>query len=535
MAGRGGTGDPGSAGRALEVAPLSYRVTAMAAFRVLLVMVLGGLAAAYDQHRPHDGAVVSAYLVLTALLGATVLLRRKTLAVKAFGAGLLIDGVFLQYAHERLGHGPAVDAAIAAFVVAVCLLASFRTGLKLAVWQSLLMVVAWRIEEAGLVPQPSAMLHADRPVMATTDMALLWLTVFTTSAAASINERELRRRRYDAEELQGLAAALLSDDRPPAVTDRLLRFVTDEFGAARAVVTGWSQEGGSAVARLLAVSGSVAANAALQVAPSGSALLTLAASSPEPVLALRLDPRRDPLLAAVLPGARRLAVIGLGAARDTAMQRYLVVEFGAGSWRGGRVERRVLTACTQASAIATLALSRAELVAAAHEAAATDSLTHLANRRAFDATMAALERAWRERSQPFALVLVDIDYFKSVNDRFGHQVGDQVLKAVAAALGACAPAGSMAARYGGEEFALLLPSTTTAEAAMVAERTREAMNGIERPVRISASFGVAAVPEDAEDADTVIRAADAALLRAKAMGRDRVAVAEPAPPVQLPS
>ncbi len=533
MAARSGSGR-GTAAGALEVAPLSYRVSAMSAFRVVLIGVLGLLTALHSEFSTADRNVALIYLGLSAALAATLFLHRKTLAVKAFGAGLLVDGVFLQYAHERLGHGPAVDAAIAAFVVAVCLLASFRTGLKLAVWQSLLMVVAWRMEEAGVAPLAEAMAHADRPAMAATDMALLWLTVFTTSVASSINERELRRRRYDAEELQALAAALLSDDRPTAVSERLLHFVTDEFGAARALVLSHTQDGGSAVVRLLAASASAAATAAAaSVAPSGSALLTLAASSREPVLALRLDPRRDPLLAAALPDARRLAVIPLGPARATGTQRYLLVEFGPGTWRGGRVERRVLTACTQAAAVAALALSRAELVAQAHAAAVTDGLTQLANRRAFDAAMTTLERAWRERSQPFALVLVDVDYFKSVNDRFGHQVGDQVLQAVAAALAGCAPAEALAARYGGEEFALVLPSTSTAEAAQIAERMRQTLHALDRPVQVSASFGVAAVPEDAEDVDTVIRAADAALLTAKAQGRDRVVVAAPAPAAQI--
>ena len=130
-------------------------------------------------------------------------------------------------------------------------------------------------------------------------------------------------------------------------------------------------------------------------------------------------------------------------------------------------------------------------------------------------------------------MLVDVDYFKSVNDRFGHQVGDQVLQAVAAALAGCAPAEALAARYGGEEFALVLPSTSTAEAAQIAERMRQTLHALDRPVQVSASFGVAAVPEDAEDVDTVIRAADAALLTAKAQGRDRVVVAAPAPAAQI--
>jgi two-component system cell cycle response regulator len=511
---------------AVEVAPLSHRVAAMHLFRLAVIGVLTLLAVMHSSVQPTDVTIGGVYLALTMALSSLVLTPRSALAVKAFGVSLLIDGAFLQYAHERLGQGAGVDAVIAAQLVAACLLASFRTGLKLAVWQSLLMVVAWRGEESGLFPQPDAMAGVARDTMVTTDMALIWLVVLTTSVAASINERELRRRRYDAEALGRLAAALLTDDRSAAVADRLLRFVTSELGVQRAVVVARGLDGLSEDAGLRVLAGVGLNPGAPTSGGHASAYLDLVNASPEPVLTRRLDQRRDPVLDDVLPGARRLAAVGLGDPRLGGEPLFLVMEFGSAG-RGSRVERRMVTSATQAAATAALALSRSELMEDARRAAVTDGLTGLANRRSFDQMMAGAERGWREHGVPFALILVDVDHFKSVNDRFGHQVGDQVLITVGRVLDALATGAATVARYGGEEFAVVLPGADTAVAAGMAGRMRTLVAEIDRPVLVTASFGVAGVPEDAAGADSVIKVADAALLQAKALGRDRVVVAEP--------
>jgi len=569
----------------VEVAPLSHRVAAMAGYRVAELAVLAVLTAVQGHADPvQDGLIASLYVLITSMFSACIAIRRPGVAVRAFGLSLLVDGVFLQYVHERLGHQVAVDVVLAAQLVAVCLLASFRSGLKLAVWQSVLMLVAWKSEQAHLVPAASALAGLDRQHTIITDMALLWLVVVTTSTAASINERELRRRRYDAESLERLAADLLLDERPDAVLRRLVDFVVDELSARRAVMVrrgpvvaastdpssapgqavegqpvGGQLVGGHPVAALsvLAASGAVeqdgartllgtpsaldrlpvqrsgpvtasgpagGATAAGVLAPSG--LLDLAASSVEPILALRLDPLRDPFLAALMPGARRLGAIPIGAADAAGNSTVLVAEFGSGNGRGARVERRTVTAATQAAATGAIAYSRALLLAQAQRAASTDGLTGLNNRRTFDETMRKRLATWVEAGEPFALVLADVDHFKSVNDRFGHQVGDEVLQAVARVFAAVALPHEIPARYGGEEFALIVPGADTATAAQSAERLRLGLLEIEQPVRVSASFGVGSVPDDADSVDSLILAADAALLQAKANGRNRVVVAE---------
>ncbi len=563
----------------VEVAPLSHRVAAMSGYRVAEIAVLAVLALVDGHLDPsQDGLIAGIYVLTTGLFSACIVIRRPGVAVRAFGLSLLVDGVFLQYVHERLGHQVAVDVVLAAQLVAVCLLASFRTGLKLGVWQSLLMVVAWKSEQTHLVPGPSALTGLDRQHAIITDMALLWLVVVTTSTAASINERELRRRRSDAESLERLAAALLLDERPESVLQRMVDFVVTELSARRAVVLrrspadsglppdhppghlprhGEARDPAVSRVTVLAASGSVEVGEvdrllgsdpvldripaqrrgpvpasgpvggpapAAALAPSG--LLDLAAAAAEPVLALRLNPQRDPFLATLMPGARRLGAIPIGAVDPAGASTVLVAEFGSSRGRGGRVERRTVTAATQAAATAAIAYSRAQLLAQAQRAASTDGLTGLNNRRTFDQTMRRHFATWAESGEPFALVLADVDHFKSVNDRFGHQVGDEVLQAVAQVFAAVALPHEIPARYGGEEFALIVPGADTTTAAMSAERLRLGLLEIERPVRVSASFGVGSVPADAHTVDSLILAADAALLQAKAAGRNRVVVAE---------
>ena len=161
--------------------------------------------------------------------------------------------------------------------------------------------------------------------------------------------------------------------------------------------------------------------------------------------------------------------------------------------------------------------------------ALTDALTGLANRRAFlDALEAELSRV-RRHDRPASLLFLDLDEFKRVNDTHGHAVGDEVLAGFSQVLNRTCRRGDLAARIGGEEFAVLLPMTGRIAAALVAERIRRATEtlplGRSIDVPVTVSVGVAST-EDAskpfEPAELLSRA-DAALYRAKAGGRNRVA------------
>jgi diguanylate cyclase (GGDEF)-like protein/PAS domain S-box-containing protein len=169
--------------------------------------------------------------------------------------------------------------------------------------------------------------------------------------------------------------------------------------------------------------------------------------------------------------------------------------------------------------------------------ALTDSLTALLNRRAFDNS---LEREWkrtlRERSQ-ISLLLLDVDHFKELNDRYGHKAGDDCLRAIAGAVNEATRVTDVVARYGGDEMTIILPSTNIAGAVEAAERMRSAIETLRIPHEGNpegggwASASVGATTAFARDGGTtrmpesLLLAADKALYRAKHGGRNRVATA----------
>jgi diguanylate cyclase (GGDEF)-like protein len=159
--------------------------------------------------------------------------------------------------------------------------------------------------------------------------------------------------------------------------------------------------------------------------------------------------------------------------------------------------------------------------------ASTDSLTGLANRRMFDEELALEWRRADRVGDSLALVLLDLDDFKRVNDAHGHQAGDAVLRAVGEILGSGVRQVDLAGRYGGEEFALILPETDLAGAQRLAERLRVALENeaTEIPsgdtLTTTASFGVA-VKGELESAEDLVAATDEALYAAKRAGKNRV-------------
>jgi diguanylate cyclase (GGDEF)-like protein len=164
--------------------------------------------------------------------------------------------------------------------------------------------------------------------------------------------------------------------------------------------------------------------------------------------------------------------------------------------------------------------------------ATVDGLTQLANRRTFDTTLQQEWRRMRRNRQPLSIILCDIDYFKRFNDHYGHQAGDDCLKAVAKCIKGCVqrPA-DLAARYGGEEFVVVLPNTPPQGALYVAENVRSAIVAMQLPHRASAaadcvtlSLGVATQtpPPTGGDAAELVKSADGALYESKAAGRNAV-------------
>ena len=163
------------------------------------------------------------------------------------------------------------------------------------------------------------------------------------------------------------------------------------------------------------------------------------------------------------------------------------------------------------------------------EMAITDALTSLFNRRYMESHLGTLVEQASARNKPLAVLVLDIDYFKSINDSHGHDAGDDVLREFALRIKRSIRGIDLACRYGGEEFVIVMPETDMAVAAMVAERLRRriaaepfAIQQGARNIPVTISIGLAALRGKNENAATVLKRADQALYRAKRDGRNRV-------------
>jgi diguanylate cyclase (GGDEF)-like protein len=170
-------------------------------------------------------------------------------------------------------------------------------------------------------------------------------------------------------------------------------------------------------------------------------------------------------------------------------------------------------------------------LAVAEFRAATDALTGLPNARAVQDSLRRMVAQASRTLSPLTAIMLDLDHFKQINDKYGHGRGDDVLAAVGSVLEATLRASDFVGRYGGEEFVILLPDTGRTEGAAVAEKIRAAVEATLVPEvgqRITASLGLAVLPDDAGDSVALLRHADRLLYTAKANGRNRVEAHAPA-------
>lgn len=222
---------------------------------------------------------------------------------------------------------------------------------------------------------------------------------------------------------------------------------------------------------------------------------------------------------------RRLQASGPGPAIDASIAELLAGTRDAGASLAALAAR--LEAAT-----AELQELRRELDHAKVQAT-LDALTGVTNRRGFDEAMLALLEQQPAGEAGPSVVLIDLDHFKQINDRYGHVFGDTVLKAVAQAIRSCVKGRDLVARYGGEEFVVLLPGTGVAGARALAEQVRTTISSArirrggtnEMVGAITVSLGVAA-RRPAEDMQSLVERADQALYRSKTGGRNQVNVDE---------
>lgn len=156
-----------------------------------------------------------------------------------------------------------------------------------------------------------------------------------------------------------------------------------------------------------------------------------------------------------------------------------------------------------------------------------DHLTGAANRALFLQRLERAHHVWQQNGHPLSLLMIDIDHFKSINDKYGHPIGDQVLQSFTQICMAILRPGSLFARLGGEEFAALLPDTTPSEAFAIAQRLRTAVETARtivdgQAIDITASFGCVTADDQLRTIDALIKAGDESLYDAKRSGRNRV-------------
>jgi diguanylate cyclase (GGDEF)-like protein len=471
---------------AADLVPLAERMRWLWLFRVAaLASIAIFVPMAGDQLLVSGPAIaIGTALYLLAQLSMDLLWRfSRNRQLRLFGALLVCDGIFLGWIAYAAADVPVpLRYLILVHLIVVALLASYRTGIRLAVWDSLrdLLGFVW----------------------------LFWLVVLATATFSSINERELRRRRYDLEALAELSRRVEAASSPPEVVDVLLERIAEEFGLERMALL--RHERGAL--SLFAVRGRIEPVAGSFSDGPGSVVRRVA-NTRRTLLSAGIDVELDASLASMLPDAGNLLIVPLTV--DERTTGVLVAEYPFA--RGTRIERRIVDMVERFTSHAALALENALLLEQVRETSVTDGLTSIANRRHFDGSLTRhLARATRT-SEPCSLLLLDIDHFKRLNDTRGHQVGDDVLREVAQVLRSHARTNDVAARYGGEEFALILDACAPEEAAATAERIRLA---IATTLPVTVTVGVATFPVHAVQSEDLVRAADRALYDGKRAGRD---------------
>lgn len=203
----------------------------------------------------------------------------------------------------------------------------------------------------------------------------------------------------------------------------------------------------------------------------------------------------------------------------------LMVKREKGYWSNKEIHKLLLVYI----GLTASALQRVKLMDITRRAAMTDALTGAYNRRFFDEMLKQQIALAKRRNESLGLVIADLDYFKKVNDTYGHIVGDQVLQQISRIMKNSIRSSDVLARYGGEEFVIIMPSIDSTNALKKAEGIRRHIESVRfnvdtfgRSIQITISIGVASFPEHGAEYDTLVAAADSALYKAKKRGRNRV-------------
>lgn len=548
---------------ASELTLLSSRLRVMATARIVMVAaVLVALASVPGVAAEGTAVLVwssVAYVAVNATLlvvlggrpGAARWLLDGTLVVDAAWAGVVLHAtggvassfVFLAYLQ----------------LVAATVLFSWRSGVKLAILHTIAVAVLFYGQAVGFAQDVSAgsdvtvgpfriQLDPTLPVSDAYAQVLrlqailvavtVWVMTGATAFFSRVNERALRQSNRELAVLRELSIQLERSLDLGEICAAIASGTVEELGYRRAVV--WMSAGtGLVPAGAAGVGpGDHERLAGLRLHPGGGPVGT-AIESRRPTLVARDDPR-PPGLAEAFDADSPLVLVPLQT--EGRVLGLVAVELGQPVGRAPRLRGRDLRILATLATEASLALENARLHAELRDLAITDALTGVYNHRHFQQRLQEeLDRAARlstlDIPRPVSLVLVDVDHFKAVNDRYGHQAGDDILRTLARLMGRVLRSSDVTCRYGGEEFAVVLPETDAEAAVHVAGRLREAIERSSFTASdgrelggVTASFGVATFDGGIPSRSDLIRQADEALYAAKHAGRNRVVHAHDAPP-----
>lgn len=484
------------------------RLAALSLLRV--VLAAGALAAPGAAGAPRHGVFAATVLYLVVAAAAELMrLRAHGAAARAAPELAAVDGLYAVGVVVATG-GPAGPLGVAVFlaVAATALLVSANAGVGAALWCALLLALANAGSDLGAwkLPKP---LGTTAVVVAGVSYVLLAIGV---AAGARVRERTLRRGEERAAALAELAGALEHADHVETSV-ALAAHAREVLGFRRCAALVRDRDAWRVATGGAGRDQTFRADALLGLTA------TAALRSGESTLVHALEPG---VLDDVMPSAANVVVVPI--VSDDATFGIVAAEWGGAA-------RAVIPAATvraldAAATQAGRAMARRTRLETAARLATRDPVTGLANRRLFEETLPLeIARAIHEQT-PLSLVLLDVDHFKQINDTVGHQMGDAVLRQVGAALVGLTKAHDLAARYGGDEFVVLLPGCAREEVLGVAERVRSSIAGAVDASEVTVSAGVATVPDDADDANGLVAAADDALYIAKRAGRDRAATPE---------
>ncbi|HJR19780.1 MAG TPA: GGDEF domain-containing protein [Actinomycetota bacterium] len=483
------------------------------------ILVLVTLAASPDVPLPRGRLV--ALLIAQAAFG----LAAQTLAVRiprtlsiAVWCSLLVDvAVIAGLAAATGGAGSPLVFLFTLQVIAAGILLSSAVGVRLLLVASGAILALDVAGSAGLIRSPGGF---PRGLQA---LAALWVIAGSAIMFSTSNERELRRRNVELATIRKVTLDIEETLSLEEILADLCRGVVEGFSFSGAAVL--FRENGSFVCR-----GGFGSTGRIGTIVEDRGPVREATEADTPIVVSRDEARRDGTLTDVI-GTRGYVLVPLG--RDGA----LVATRTGRRGRPGLVRLREIEALSSLAHHAILALTNARLHEEVRDMAIRDPLTGLLNHGEFQRQLAAeagrLERfsSLRTSGHRLSLLLIDIDRFKMLNDRYGHPAGDAVLRDVANAINDAVRSFDVVARYGGEEFAVILPETDEEGALQVAERVREAVRSTVSPPkagprrRVTVSIGSATAPADGSNPAELIASSDDALYRAKDTGRNRVTAA----------